>query len=267
MLEIKDTWCVVTGGASGIGAAVCSLLVEQGARVIIADKNGARADAYAAGLRERTADSALAYGVDVANEPAMETFAQWATAEVGRIDVLVNSAGILRFGSPLTTKLEDWDELYRVNLRGAVHAAQLFVPPMVERKHGACVQIASASGKIGVAPLAAYSSLKFAVIGFSQSLRASLDGTGVQVGCVSPGLVRTNLLDSAQLNEDEQAKLNLSLQKHGVDPKRVADAVMRILKHDLAHVDVGTDAHVVSLMARFLPSSASTYLARIARRY
>ena len=267
MLEIKGAWCVVTGGASGIGAAVASELIEQGARVIIADKNSLRAETYAAELRGRHADSALAYGVDVSNESAMTTFAQWTASEVGSVDVLVNSAGILRLGLPLATTLSEWDELYRVNLRSAVHATQLFVPKMVERKQGAVIQIASASGKIGLAPLAAYSALKFALIGFSQSLRASLDGTGVQVGCVSPGLVRTNILESACLDEDERAKMNISLHKHGIDPERVANAVLRTIRQNLTHVDVGSDAHVVSLLARLLPSSASTYLARIARRY
>lgn len=267
MLKIKDAWCVVTGGASGIGAATARLLVDKGARVIIADKNRAQADAYAEQLCEYRPDCALAYGIDVTDEPAMIAFAQWAEAHVQRIDVLINNAGILRFGSPLTTSLNEWDELYRINLRSAVHATQLFVPQMIERNSGAVVQIASASGKVGLAPLAAYSSLKFALIGYSQSLRASLDGTGVHVGCVTPGLVRTSILDSACLSEDARTTMQASLHKHGVEPARVASAVLRTIEHDLALVDVGADAHLVSLIARFLPSSASTHLARIARRY
>ena len=258
---------VVTGAASGIGAATAELLCRVGAKVILADRDAPRLEQTTAHINHEFPFSARAYAVDVADDERLIAFSDRLEQEGVEVAGLVNCAGILRIATPLETTLSDWDELYRVNLRALVHCTQLFLPPMIQRRRGAIINIASASGRLGFAPLSAYSALKCAVVGYTQCLRAQVSADGIVVSSICPGLVRTDLVKSAPLSSHERDQAQHKLDKYGISPQKVAQAVLSALRSERATIDVGLDAHVLHAAARLFPGRASTWLARWSARH
>jgi short-subunit dehydrogenase len=230
----------------------------------LADIRQDSVDQLAEGLREEGID-ARSYGVDVSSYEQMESFFDWVTDQIGGVDVLVNNAGVLRTGGVLDTSIEDFRAIFAVNYWGVIYGTKLFLPKMLERGSGAIVNIASASGVVGYAPLAAYSSTKFAVVGFSAALRAEVAGRGVQVCTVCPGLVRTNIGLHAPVDASEQAEITETLEKHGVPAEKVGEAIAHALEKGRAEIHVGADAKAIALMDRLIPGRASRLLSRLVR--
>jgi 3-oxoacyl-[acyl-carrier protein] reductase len=162
----------ITGGAQGLGAAAAQRLRADGLRVVTLDLPGTGADV----------------DVDVTDPASL----QRSAAEVGPIDVLVNSAGVVGPNRPLLeTTPEEWRHTFDVNVIGTLHAIQAFVPAMVERGWGRVVNLSSMAGKDGNPNLAAYSASKAAVIGLTKSLGKELATTGVLVNAIAPAVIST----------------------------------------------------------------------------
>ena len=162
---------LITGGASGLGAAAAERLAAEGLRVVTADLSG-------------TPDLHL----DVTDVDAVAR----ATEEVGPVDVLVNSAGIVGPNKPLLeTTPEEWRRVYEVNVLGTVNSMRAFVPGMRDRGWGRVVNIASMAGKDGNPNLSVYSATKAAVIGLTKSVGKELASTGVLVNAIAPGVIET----------------------------------------------------------------------------
>lgn len=263
MVDLLGKWCLITGAASGIGRATAWAMQAEGARLILCDIQKQKVDALAEDINLKGGE-ALSYSVDVALQAPMERFAEWAHSEVGAVDVLVNNAGILRTGGFDQTSFEDWHQVLDVNLWGAIHATKLFVPQMVERGGGTLVNIASASGIVGFSKLSAYSTSKFALVGFSEAVRGELAGSGVSVSTICPGFVRTEIAKSAPLTREKQEAVAELLAARGIDAERVAEAVVRAVVRGTPLVHVGRDAKMLSALARFFPARASTWLAGVA---
>lgn len=264
-MQIEGKCCVVTGAGSGIGAATAAALGEQRGRVVLVDIRQAEADERAAELRARGFD-ARSYAADVRSFEAMEEFGAWVEREIGGVDVLVNAAGVLRTGGFSATSLEDFQEVFAVNYWGVVHATKVVLPGMLARGAGGIVHVASASGIVGFAPLSAYSSSKFAVVGLGAALRAEVRSHGVQVSTICPGLVRTDIVKNAPLPPEESARLQRTLNDKGVDASLVAREIVSALRYDRPEVYVGADAKALALLDRLVPAHASTLLQRWTRR-
>jgi NAD(P)-dependent dehydrogenase (short-subunit alcohol dehydrogenase family) len=180
----------VTGGASGIGAALAAELVERGAEVWIADRqiDGARE------LARRLGDAgghAHAIELDVRRYPDFEGAVHEAVRHSGRIDYLFNNAAIGVAGEIDSYALEDWYDVFDVNLRGVVHGIQATYPIMIRQRSGHIVNTASMSGLVATASQASYSATKHAVVSISKTLRLEAERHGVQVSVLCPGAVRT----------------------------------------------------------------------------
>jgi len=265
-MKLEGRVALITGAAGGIGAAIAQRFLDRGARLVLVDRDPIRLEQLNAALSARYPGKIRSHSIDLTDDAALEQLARSLGDSPWPIDVLVNNAGILRLGGPLESSLRDWDALYQTNLRAAVHTTELFVPAMLRRKSGAVVNIASAAGKVGVPAMTAYSAMKFALLGYSQSLHASLRSQGIQVHCICPGLVRTSLLHSAELDEVTLQQMDERLQKRGVDPVRVARAVTQALSGDRFMLDVGADAHGVSLAVGLLPWHAHRLIHRLTGR-
>lgn len=183
---------VVTGAASGIGRETALLLARRGADLAICDVDEA-------GLKD-TADrihrlnhKTVQARVDVADADSMHGFADRVFAELGRVDVLVNNAGIGVGGPFVDIPLEEWDAILSINLRGVVNGCHVFVPRMIEARQPAhVVNIASMAGYISLPGMSAYSATKFAVIGLSEALRAELSIHQIGVTAICPGIINTS---------------------------------------------------------------------------
>jgi len=179
----------ITGGARGIGKATATALVRKGCRVAIGDLDHELAEQTAAALGGGT----IALPLDVTDRSSFAGFLAEAERQLGPLDVLVNNAGIM----PVTPLVEEADDSIRrqldINVYGVIVGAQMAIERMRPRGAGHIVNIASQAGKGGIPGIATYSATKHAVVGLSEAMRAELRGSGVEVACVMPTLVNTEL--------------------------------------------------------------------------
>ncbi|MGB9118363.1 SDR family NAD(P)-dependent oxidoreductase [Bradyrhizobium sp.] len=232
--------CVVTGGASGIGAACArELAANADAMVVVVDRDLEKAQAVAAQVGGR------AYAVDVGDERAVEACAAAIERECGAVDVLINSAGVIQVplrphGLPMST----WDDVVRVDQRGTYVACIAFARLMIERRRGSIVNIASIAGMRSM-PLHAYAPAKAAVIAITECLAAEWGPAGVRVNAVSPGYTLTPALKGAiDRGERHVSALtaNAALRRL-VEPEDIA-RVVAFLASDAASAMTGVNVPV-----------------------
>ena len=187
----------VTGGASGIGAALTTKLVERGAEVWIADRQIGPAQELAQRLSGGGA-KAHAIELDVRSYPSFERAVAEAVQQSGRIDYLFNNAGIGVGGEVDSYTLDDWNDVFDVNLRGVVHGIQAVYPIMIRQHSGHIVNTASMAGLVTTAGQASYTATKHAVVAISKTLRLEAERHGVRVSVLCPGAIRTPILTGGQ---------------------------------------------------------------------
>lgn len=189
-MRLAERVCIVTGGASGIGRAIAARFCAEGARVVLADVNAAGAATAAAAL------GGLAVPTDVRDAAAVDRLVRVTLETLGRVDVLVNSAGIGRLGSALETTPEAWDEVLAVNLTGTFLASRRVAQEMVAAGRGKIVNIASVTGLVGYAGRVAYCVSKAGVVMLTKAMALDCAPYGVQVNAICPGVVRTPMTEA-----------------------------------------------------------------------
>ena len=200
MRSFEKKVAVVTGGASGIGRGIALALAARGANIALADLHEAR---LAATLRELEAIGVEAIGLrcDVTSDADVERFRDQTLSRFGRVDVLCNNAGVSVLGPSERVEMKDWQWVLDVNVLGLVRGVRAFVPAMVERGEGHVVNTASVAGIWAYSwDAGPYITSKFAAYGFSEVLARSLRPQGVGVTVVCPGLVATNLGETARFS-------------------------------------------------------------------
>jgi NAD(P)-dependent dehydrogenase (short-subunit alcohol dehydrogenase family) len=238
--------CAVTGGARGIGAAVCRRFAEEGGRVAVCDLDVEAGDAVAAGLREAGHEAEFVH-MDVADRRSVENACAAVVGRFGGVDVAVANAGILRQAPLLEMDESVWQSLIAVNLTGVFHTGQVFGRQMVQAGRGGRIVIASSIGGIqGGAHYGAYSVTKFGVIGYAQSLAVELAPRGILVNCVCPGNVDTEMME--QLAR-EQAQAT----------SRTVEAVIAEYTHPIALGRYATPGEIADAYV-YLASPLSTYV-------
>jgi NAD(P)-dependent dehydrogenase (short-subunit alcohol dehydrogenase family) len=187
---------IITGGASGIGAALAAALVGEGADVVLADVDEPGVLRQAAELDVRGPGSARGHALDVRDAAAVTELVQYVKRAHGRVDLMFNNAGIASVGEPDELSAEQWERTLDVNLRGVLHGCLAAFPIMREQGGGHLVNTASIAGLLPCpGAMAAYSTSKFAVVGLSLSLRSAGADMGVRVSALCPGWTDTPLLD------------------------------------------------------------------------
>jgi short-subunit dehydrogenase len=262
---LRERWCLVTGAASGIGRGVAEALADEGALLVLVDCNEANLARAASELAPRTR-LIQTFTCDVSSKEDVERVRSSLAAQGVALEILVNNAGILRTGGILDTSLADFEAVLAVNLMGVIHMTKAFAPSMVARRTGAIVNIASASGLVAFCQLGAYSTSKFAVVGFSEALRAELSGSGVEVLLVCPGIVKTPIATNSGIDAAEAADIERLLSRSGYPAAQAARGIVRALQRRQALLLIGSDATFLSWAARLAPRRASRWLRSVAAR-
>lgn len=214
---------IVTGGASGIGAAIVRLFVENGCRVVIADLQKTAGMSVA----ESLGDSACFITLDVADEAQWERVADQAVERFGRVDILVNAAGLMKFGSLLETSLQDFVSVMQVNVLGTFLGIKIVGRRLVQLGGGSIVNISSIEGMRGLTELGAYVTSKWGVRGLTKVAALELGRQGVRVNSVHPGPVNTPMSNPQGLPAEQMNKVmgHVPLQRMG-EPIEIAEAVL-----------------------------------------
>ncbi len=275
-MELQGRVAAVTGAASGIGRELAILLAKSGAHLAISDVDEV-------GLAE-TVDLAKMAGqgvtitsqtLDVADRDAMHAWADQVVEDHGKVNLIVNNAGVALGATVDGMSYEDFDWLIGINFQGVVAGTKAFLPHLKAAGEGHVVNISSVFGLMGIPSQSAYNAAKFAVRGFTEALRVELDieKCGVSATTVHPGGIKTNIAKNARMDasvtdigqdtEDATAEME---KLFITTPARAAKAIVRAVEKDKRRLLIGPDAWAISLLSKLPPGMYQGILARGAAR-
>ncbi len=229
MQRFKNAVAIVTGGGMGLGEALCEELGRRGAKLVIADINGDAAR-QVAGRLERSGVPAVAVRVDVANEAEMAKLVERTVFDYGRLDYMINNAGIAIGGDSRDLSVRQWRQVLDVNLLGVVHGTVHAYQAMVRQGRGHIVNVSSLSGLIPQPGNVPYCTSKHGIVGLSLSLRAEGADLGVKVSAACPGDMKTKIYDNmVVVNMPREQVATLSRRTHYLMPQMSAEAAARAI--------------------------------------
>jgi 3-oxoacyl-[acyl-carrier protein] reductase len=221
---------IVTGAAQGIGLATAETLARRGFHVVVADIDGERAEQVAAKLGREGAEASSG-AVDVASRDSVDRLVSRVVASHGRIDVLVNNAGIAGRAVPLVDVTdEEWETMIRVDLTSVFYCCRAVLPHMLGRKKGAIVNVASISGKEGNPNMVPYSAAKAGVIALTKAVAKEVATSGVRVNAVAPAVIETAILETLTPEQVQYMRSRVPMGRFGL-PQEAA-AVIAFLASD-----------------------------------
>jgi 3-oxoacyl-[acyl-carrier protein] reductase len=225
---------LVTGASRGIGRAIARLLASRGATVVLGARDQARLAAVVAEI-ESAGGQAHAVSLDVADRASVDAAFEGILKRHGRIDHLVNNAGVTRDNLLLRMKREEWDGVMATNLTGVFHCTQSALKPMLKQRSGRIVNLASVVGITGNAGQANYAASKAGIIGFTKSVAREVASRSITVNAVAPGLIETDM--TAAMTEMAREAITLSIPMGRVGrPEDVAEAVAFLVSDAAAYV-------------------------------
>ena len=221
MQSIKGKNALITGAGKGIGKAIALALAAEGTNVILLARTAADIEALAAEIKTYNV-KALAVTADVADIASVNNAVAKALAEFGSIDILINNAGIGKFGKFLDLSPEEFEQIIKINLFGTYYATRAVLPGMIEQQSGDIINISSTAGLKGAAATSAYSASKFAVMGLTESLMQEVRKHNIRVTALTPSTVATDMAKDLNLTDGNPDKV--------MQPEDVAELIVAQLK-------------------------------------
>jgi NAD(P)-dependent dehydrogenase (short-subunit alcohol dehydrogenase family) len=267
MKDFSQKVAVVTGAGSGMGRYLAVLLAKAGCDVVICDVNEDTLADTATMLKNYNV-AVSSHRLDVGDEEAIKALPEKVIAQHGKVDLVFNNAGITIDSDFSTMPEEDWDKVMGVNLHGVINMTRAFLPYLAERPEAAVVNTSSIFGMIAVPRQSVYHATKFAVRGFTESLVKEMKGTSLQVHCVHPGHIGTNILASAKINpaqqenqqrgmfarpDASQEEQGAAFRENGMHASRAAQIILDGVRKRRSRIFVGMDAKLIDLAQRLMP--------------
>ncbi|MBV9508458.1 MAG: SDR family NAD(P)-dependent oxidoreductase [Acidobacteriia bacterium] len=267
--ELKGKVVLIAGGSRGLGLGLARRFAQEGARLALCARDERELENAASDLKKWTTD-VFTMAADVTERSQVEAFVQASLRKFGRIDVLVNNAGLIQVGPLQTLTVEDFETAMKVMYWGHVYASLAVLPDMLQRGEGRIVNITSIGGKVSVPHLVPYSCAKFAAVAFSEGLRSELSGTGVKTVTIAPGLMRTGSFLNTQFKGNDEAEaawfgVAASLPGLSISAERAVDEIITATKRGTAEKVLGTPAKLLSLFHGVFPGLTADALGMVNR--
>jgi short-subunit dehydrogenase len=261
--ELKGKVVLITGGSRGLGFAIAEELASLGARLVLTSRHTEELERAKARLL--AADDVFVQACDVSVPQEVQELVNAANARFGRIDVVINNAGIILVGPLESQTPADFQEAMNINFYGALHTTLAVLPQMLARRDGAIVNIASIGGKVAFPHLLPYVASKFALTGWSQGLRAELAGKGIRVTTVAPGIMRTGSHIQARYTGNAEKEYRwfagaASLPATATSATIAAKKVVRALGRGTAEISIGLQAIAAARASNLAPELTAKML-------
>jgi NAD(P)-dependent dehydrogenase (short-subunit alcohol dehydrogenase family) len=251
MRKIRGKTALITGAAGGIGRAITMRLAREGARLYLVDLDAEALTDVVDEARLRGVD-AVGRVCDVSDGRQISAAVEHVLGKWGGVDILVNNAGVTYYGRTHHMPAEHWDRLVAINLLAPIQFTRELLPTLLSRGEAHVLNVASILGLVGLSRVAAYSTSKFGLVGFSESLRAEFVRQGLGVTAICPGLVDTNLFASA-LRPPGMKEPKIPPRWLLATPETVADRAIRAIYRNRAVVVVQPYARMLHLLKRWMP--------------
>lgn len=233
-MKLKGKVALVTGAAQGIGKSIALLLARNGADLVVSDVNLEKAEETSREI-EAMGSKAMAIKVDVSRWEEVEKMVESILEKFGKIDILINNAGITRDKLILRMTEEDWDAVLNVNLKGTFNCTKAVVRHMAKQRSGKIVSIASVVGEMGNAGQANYSASKAGVIGLTKTIAREFAQRGINVNAIAPGYIETPMTEILPEKVKEELKRLIPMERLG-KPEDVAEAVLFLVSEESNYI-------------------------------
>lgn len=223
MSNLENTVTIITGASSGIGASTALKLAGKGSKVVLAARNEEKLQKLVSQIKKAGGEASY-HITDVSERSSLEDLVKFAVSKYGKVDSLVNNAGLMLFSDWKDVAVDDWDQMIDTNIRGYLHAIATVLPGMIAQGHGKILNMSSVAGLHVGGSSGVYSATKFFIRGITESLRKEVGVEhSIQVSMISPGVIDTGWAE--KVNNSEGKKAAQELNKIAITPEQVADAV------------------------------------------
>lgn len=234
-MKLTDQVAIVTGAGRGIGRAIALALAKEGAKVVVNYSRSADAANEVVALITEKGGSAVSIQGDVASAEQVDALVKGAIAHFGKVDILINNAGITRDKLVLRMTEEDWDAVLDTNLKGAFLCAKALAPHFLKQRSGVIVNIGSVIGKVGAAGQVNYSASKAGMVGLTKSLAKEMGSRNVRVNALAPGFIETDMTDFMKPEQRESILKMIPLNRLGV-VEDIAKVAVFLCTSDAAYI-------------------------------
>jgi len=266
MKDFNHKVAVITGAGGGVGRCLCIALAQRGCHLAMVDISEAALQASADAVAQYDVNVSQ-HIIDITSKDAMATLPAQVLAEHGKVNILINNAGITYQKSFATHSMEDWEKIVGINWWGVLYGCHYFLDALTASGEGHIINMSSMSGYVGLPGQTSYCATKGAVKLLSEAMWAELEKINIGVTSVHPGAIKTDMIQATLKNSDDlqAAQRNYELaQRTGVTPEHVAERIIKAIEKNAIRIRIGKDAVLLDWLKRWFPISIQKLFRKIA---